>query len=68
MPEHAAGAPLLIAGARIVSGGAVVENGWVRFEQGRVVAEGRPADLSPDSGTGGGTSDRQRDGAERDRV
>src|SRR4051812_31425871 len=38
MPDHAE--PLLITGARIVSGGAVVENGWVRFDGGRIAPRG----------------------------
>jgi len=37
MPEHEA--DLLITGARIVSGGAV-EDGWIRFADGRVLARG----------------------------
>ena len=32
--------PLLITGARIVAGGEIVENGWVRFDGGRVVSRG----------------------------
>ena len=39
MPDVAADA-LLITGARIVSGGAVVEDGWLAFADGRVVARG----------------------------
>ncbi|HET6824766.1 MAG TPA: N-acetylglucosamine-6-phosphate deacetylase, partial [Amnibacterium sp.] len=32
--------PLLITGARIVSGGSAVDDGWVRFERGRIAARG----------------------------
>lgn len=32
--------PLLITGARIVSGGTTVDDGWVRFEHGRIAARG----------------------------
>jgi N-acetylglucosamine-6-phosphate deacetylase len=38
MPDDVA--PLLITGARIVAGGAVVEDGWVRFDGGRIAARG----------------------------
>jgi N-acetylglucosamine-6-phosphate deacetylase len=35
--------PLLITGARIVSGGTITEDGWVRFAAGRVAARGTGA-------------------------
>ncbi|HEV7624399.1 MAG TPA: amidohydrolase family protein, partial [Amnibacterium sp.] len=40
MPEVDEDRPLLITGARIVSGGTVVDGGWVHFARGRVVARG----------------------------
>jgi N-acetylglucosamine-6-phosphate deacetylase len=40
MPDNAAVVPLLITGARIVSAGAVVEDGWLRFDGGHVGARG----------------------------
>src|SRR4051794_20241288 len=43
MPDVDEDRALLIAGARIVSGGTVVEDGWVRFEHGRVAGRGAGA-------------------------
>ncbi|HEY0373355.1 MAG TPA: N-acetylglucosamine-6-phosphate deacetylase [Amnibacterium sp.] len=43
MPEVDDDRPLLLTGARIVSGGTIVEDGWVRFEGGRVAARGSGA-------------------------
>src|SRR5215212_6591773 len=48
MPDDAAVGPLLITGARIVSGGAVVEHGWVRFYGGRIAARGAGSAPSSD--------------------
>lgn len=43
MADHAAPHDLLITGARVVSDGTVVENGWVRFAAGRIAATGAGA-------------------------
>src|SRR3954447_5436618 len=43
MPEVDEDPALLITGARIVSGGTIVEDGWVRFEHGRVADRGAGA-------------------------
>jgi len=43
MPDVDEDRPLLITGARIVSGGTIVEDGWVRFEGGRVASRGSGA-------------------------
>lgn len=40
MTDQAPAPDLLLTGARIVSGGDVVEDGWIRFEAGRVAARG----------------------------
>ncbi len=40
MPKPDEDRPLLIAGARIVSGGTVTLDGWVQFEGGRIAARG----------------------------
>ncbi|MBS1673266.1 MAG: N-acetylglucosamine-6-phosphate deacetylase [Actinobacteria bacterium] len=44
--ENATEGSLLIHSARIVSGGAVVDDGWVRFEGGSVAARGTGSDWS----------------------
>ncbi|MCU1474247.1 N-acetylglucosamine-6-phosphate deacetylase [Amnibacterium sp.] len=51
MPEVDDDRPLLLTGARIVSGGTIVEDGWVRFQHGRVAARGHGAPPEHDGET-----------------
>jgi len=45
--ESSARGSLVIHSARIVSGGSIVEDGWVRFEDGSVAARGTGSDWVP---------------------